>query len=516
MAAKRIAMRKIYEVLRLFFSGRLKQRAIARSVKCSRPTVAEYLARAEKAGITDWEQVQVMNEEHLERLLFGQGPPKKTGSRTPDWNAIHAELKRPGVTRELLWQEYRQEIPDGYGRSQFNALYAAWKKKLSPVMRQAHRAGEKMFVDYCDGLALTDPLTGELIPTQLFVAALGASSYTFAEATRTQQVPDWLESHVHAFEFYGGVATLTIPDNLRSGVSRACRYEPELNPSYRDLAEHYGTCVIPARVRKPRDKAKVEAAVLVAQRWIMAALRNRVFHTITEMNAAIREKLETINRRPMRHVGKSRLELFETIDRPALKTLPPTRYEFAQFHKATVNIDYHVVFEDHFYSAPYKLIHEVVELRITARTVEILQKGQRIDSHIRSFVKGGYSTKKEHMPESHRAHAEWTPSRIIAWVGMIGPAAADLVKAMLATKAHPEQAYRSALGIIRLAKTNGNDRVEQAAAKAVTLGSPKYRTVKTILANKMESVPVPVADVQSEQQPSLFVLENLRGSTYYK
>jgi transposase len=516
MAAMRIAMRKIHEVLRLHFLGHLKQRAIARSVKCSRPAVADYLARTAKAGIASWEQVQALDEAQLERLLFSQGRPEKTGSRSPpDWNAMHAELKRPGVTRELLWQEYKQEFPDGYQRSQFNALYAVWKKKLDPVMRQEHRAGEKMFVDYCDGLALTDRLTGEPIPTQLFVAALGASSCTFAEATRTQQLPDWLASHVHAFEFYGGVTALIIPDNLKSGVNKPCRYEAEINPSYRDLAEHYGACVIPARARKPRDKAKAEAAVLVAQRWILAALRNRTFYELGELNVAIRELLEKINNRPLRHVGKSRRELFETIDRPALKALPPTRYEFAEFRKATVNIDYHVAFGDHFYSAPYALIHEVVELRVTAKTIEILHKGRRIDSHVRSFLKGKYSTKSEHMPRAHREHAEWTPSRIVQWTATIGPAAAALVAAMLAAKAHPEQAYRSALGVIRLAKTHGAERAEKAAARAVALGSPSYRTVKNILANGLESAPVPQGVESRPELPSESALENVRGTAYY-
>jgi len=510
-------MRKIQEVLRLYFSGHLKQRAIARAVGCSRPAVADYIRRAEIAGIGDWEKIRSLDETQLEHLLFPQADDNRSDRKQiPDWNKVHAELKRNGVTRELLWQEYRREFPNGYGRSSFNALYRDWEKKLSPVMRQTHRAGEKMFVDYCDGLFLTDPETGERKQTQLFVAALGASSYTFAEATLSQTLPEWLDSHVHSFEFFRGVTDLTIPDNLKSGVSRACRYEPELNPSYRDLAVHYDTCIIPARRKKPRDKAKVEAAVLVAQRWILAVLRNRTFHSLADMNRAIRALLERINNRTMRHIGKSRRELYETIDRPALKPLPLLRYEFTEIKKAKVNIDYHVVFDGHFYSVPYTLIHAAVELRVNTRTVEILHKGRRIDSHVRSRVRGGYSTKKEHMPPSHREYLEWTPSRIVAWAQTVGDSTAALVQAMMNTRRHPEQAYRAALGIIRLAKKHGRERVEKASARAIALNSPGFRTVDTILKNRVESVPLPETQSARPEQPLLFSAENLRGKNYYR
>ena len=516
MAAKRISMRRIREILRLHFVAHLRQRAIARGLGCSRPVVAEYLARAAEAGLSSWEQVEPLDESELERLLSQQERELPSPRPVADWKYVHAELKRDGVTRELLWQEYREQHPNGYGLSQFKALYARWTKCLSVVMRQQHRAGEKMFVDYCDGLSLVDARTGELIPTQLFVSALGASSYTFAEATLSQELSSWLQSHVHAFEFYNGVAAITVPDNLRSGVTKPCRYEAGINPSYQDLAVHYGTCVIPARVRKPRDKAKVEAAVLVAQRWILAVLRNRTFHTLTEMNAAISELLEKLNRRVMRQFRQSRLELYETIDRPALKPLPPTRYIFADWAKAKVNIDYHVEFDHHYYSVPYTLAHEVLELRASAMTVEIYRKGRRIYSHDRSYHKTErYVTRPEHMPESHRAHAEWTPSRIVQWAGTIGTATAALVETMLARKAHPEQAYRSALGIIRLAKSLGEQRVELAANKALVLNSPSYHTIKSILKNNTEAVPLKTTSPQSEPEP-LFAQAHIRGGTTYQ
>lgn len=505
-------MRKIREILRLHFLA-LGKRAIARSVGCARPTVTDYVERAQKAGLTTWEQVQALDTVELERRLF---PPDRRGVQDralPDWKAIHEELKRPGVTRELLWLEYKAEHPEGYERSQFKALYAAWKKKLSPVMRQEHRAGEKMFVDYCDGLFLTSALTGEQTRTQLFVAALGASSYTFAEASISQQLPDWLESHVHAYEFFGGVSALTIPDNLKSGVRKPGRYEAEINPSYQELAVHYGTCVIPARVRKPRDKAKVEAAVLVAQRWILARLRNRIFYSIEDMNAAIRPLLAQMNERRMRHVGRSRRELFETLDRPALFPLPPTRYVFAELIRARVNIDYHVVCHGHFYSVPHQLVHSEVELRVTAHTVEILHKNRRINSHERSLQKGGYTTKREHMPRAHREYAEWTPSRIIQWTGTIGTATATLVETMLQRKQHPELAYRAALGIVRLAQKHSPQRVELAAARAIALDSPSYQTVKGILLTHTESMPL--RTVRGPQAESALSREAGRGSSYY-
>ena len=354
-------MRKLKEIFRLRWEQGKSPELIALSIGCGRTTVREYMARAKRAGLTSWAEVENLSEDELEKKLFSRTLSQlgMRGSTTthpiPDWVKIHQELSRPGVTIQLLWQEYLEEHPDGLKYSRFTELYGFWKKKLSLVMRQNHRAGEKAFVDYCDGLCLVDPQTGELQKTQLFVGALGLSSYTFAEATLSQSLPHWLMSHVKMYEFFQGVPEITVPDNLKSGVKVACYYDPEVNPSYRDLASHYKTVVLPARVKKPRDKAKVEAAVLVAQRWILAVLRNRTFTSLHDMNAAIQERLEWLNGRTMRHLGKSRRELWENMDRPALKTLPEARYEFAAWAKPRVNIDYHVEYEHHFYSAPYFL-----------------------------------------------------------------------------------------------------------------------------------------------------------------
>jgi transposase len=410
MAQERLAMRDIREILRLHFSGRSRN-SIALSMGCGRTTVSDYLSRATVCGVTNYEVVRGLDDTELERRLGFFRPfqvvEKRVATKVlPDFAKIHEELKRDGVTIILLWQEYREENSNGYQFTQFCEYYRRWKRKLSVVMRQVHRAGEKSFVDYCDGLCLTDPYTGEKTPTQLFVGALGASSYTFAEATLSQGLPHWLMSHVRMYEFFNGVSEITVPDNLRSGVSKACFYDPEINPSYQDLAEHYDTCILPAKVRSPRYKAKAEVAVLVAQRWILAVLRNRTYYSLAELNAAIAELLTKLNHRVMRHLGKSRRELYETIDLPKLKPLPSTRYEFGEWKKARVNIDYHIEFDHNYYSCHYSLVHERVRVRATAQTVEIFLKGRRIASHVRSYLRGKYLTDGAHRPATHKFVAE--------------------------------------------------------------------------------------------------------------
>lgn len=428
------------------------------------------------------------------------------------------------VTMELLWTEYREQNPGGYGHTQFFEHYRRWKGKLSVVMRQHHKAGEKTFIDYSgDGLWLTNPETGERKEVELFVAALGASSYVYAEATASQTLPDWVSSHVRMAEFFGGVAEIWVPDNLKSGVNKSDRYEPLLNETYRECAGHYGACVIPARAGKARDKAKVEVSVQVAQRWILARLRGRLFTSIQEMNEAIWECLEILNNRKMRHVNKSRLELFEEIEKSALKPLPAGRYQFAEWKKVTVNIDYHITFDHHRYSVPYQLVHESCDVRATATTVEIFRRGKRIVSHLRSYKRGGYTTLKEHMPKGHREYAEWTPERVIRWSKQIGPATATLVEKILATKVHPQQGFMAALGLIRLEKPYGKERVERASHRAVEVGAHSYQFVKQMLKNNMDGAgrgfdesPMPEQKdpITNEIQLALGA-ENIRGSGYY-
>jgi len=515
-------VRKIKDLLRLHWVGGVNScRQLGLSVGCSKTAVADCLRRAAAAGLTSWEAIAGLDEEELEKRLYpsarsGGAPPRSVQRPQPDWSKVREELARRDhqVTLALLWQEYKSEHPEGYQYSQFAELYRRFEKKLSVVLRQPHRAGEKVFVDFCDGLWLTDPNTGTMISTQLFVGALGASSYTFAIATLTQELPIWLDCHVRLFEFMGGVTGLVICDNLRSGVKHPDRYEAELNASYRELATHYGTCIIPTRVRKPRDKGKVEAAVLVAQRWILAVLRHRRFYHLDELNYAIAELLAKLNDRVMRHVKQSRRQMYERLDRPALKPLPAQPYEYAEWKQVGANIDYHVSYDEHFYSVPYLLTGETLWCRATQHTIELFHKGKRITSHVCSFVKYGYSTHPEHRPASHRAHLEWTPSRLINWGKNIGPHTAAVVEHVIRSKPHPEQGYRSALGLLRLSDRFSSARLEKACERAITIRSASYRTVKTMLKKGMEAAPLPDQIPVQDSLESLGSV-NVRGRRYY-
>jgi transposase len=519
VAQERLAMRKIKDLLRLsLVGGMTSRRQLAQAVGCSKTAVSDCLRRAVVAGLADWEAVTGLDEEELERRLYPSQSNSKLKARrprpAPDWAEVRTELARRDhhVTLALLWQEYKAEQPDGYQYSQFCDLYRRFEKNLSVVLRQAHRGGEKIFVDFCDGIPLIDVRTGELIATELFVGTLGASSYTFATASLSQELPVWLDCHVRMYEYFQGVSALTICDNLRSGVTHPDRYEAEVNAAYRDLASHYGTCVYPTRVRKPRDKGKVEAAVLVSQRWILAALRHRQFYHLGEMNAAISELLVKLNDRVMRHVKQSRRDLYERLDRPALKPLPAKRYEYSEWKEVKANIDYHVSFDDHFYSVPYTMVGEKFWCRATHHIVELYHKGKRITGHVRSFVKYGYSTHPEHRPASHRAHLEWTPSRLIDWGKTIGPHTAAVVEHVIRSRPHPEQGYRSALGLLRLSNRLGTSRLEQACERAIAIGSASYRTVKTILKRRMEAAPLPD---QTEDATAGLGAANVRGGRYY-
>ncbi len=505
-------MRKIKEVLRLKFEGELSKRQIARCCHISRPTVTGYLNRFKEADLS-WPAAVEMDDATLERKLYPPAPALPVIERTmPDWSHVHRELRRKGVTLALLWHEYKATHPEGYRYSWFCKQYRAWAGKLDVVMRQEHRAGEKLFVDYAgQTVEVVDRRTGEVRQAQIFVAVLGASNYTYAEATWTQQLADWIGSHVRAFEFLGGASELIVPDNLRSGVSKAHRYEPDLNPTYQDLANHYGVAVLPARARRPRDKAKVEAGVLLVERWILAALRNQTFFSLEQLNREIARLLKRLNERAFKKLPGSRRELFEQLDRPALHPLPAQAYEFAEWKKVRVNIDYHVEIEGHYYSVPYQLVRRQLEARYTARTVECFHKGQRVASHIRSLLKGHHTTLPEHMPKSHRQYAEWTPQRLIRWAGKSGPATARVVQTILERRAYPQQGFRSCLGIMRLGKSFGQDRLEAACRRALKLGACSYKSIESILRQGLDRQALP------EQQELDLSLEhdNIRGSDYY-
>ncbi|MCA9759569.1 MAG: IS21 family transposase, partial [Candidatus Eisenbacteria bacterium] len=424
-----------------------------------------------------------------------------------------SELSHPGVTLQLLWIEYIQEHPDGYQYSRFCDLYRDFRRKLHPTMRQVHRSGEKIFVDFSGKRPeIVDPETGELRQVELFVGAFGASHFFYAEAVPSQELPHWIAAHVRMFEYFGGVSQVLVPDNLKSGVRAPCRYEPEVNRTYEEMARHYGAVVIPARSGKPRDKSKVENSVLLVQRWILAALRHRTFFSLAELNRSIRELLSPLNDRPLQKLGVSRRELFEQLDRPALQPLPRNRYEIGIWKRCRVNIDYHIEVEKNVYSVPFSLLREEVEARITGTTVEVFHKNTRIASHRRLPGRGRASTQSEHMPSSHRAHAEWTPSRILSWAQKTGPATGDLVAHILKSRPHPEQGYRACLGILRLGKRYGDSRLESACERALHLRSYSYRTVKNILASGVDRCPLEEPTTSTISLPSH---ENVRGSDYY-
>ena len=503
-------MRKIRETLRLHYDAGLGVRAISRSLKASPSTVREYLVRAKLQGLS-WPLPESLDDAALLQRLY---PTPRTNSKRlppPQWSKVHRELRRKGVTLALLWEEYKAVHPEGMQYSWFCARYREWAAKVDVVMRQEHRAGERMFVDYAGHtVAVANRDTGELREAQIFVAVLGASNYTYAEATWTQTLPDWIASHVRAFQFMGGSTELLIPDNLRSAVSRANRYEPDTNPTYHDLACHYAVAVLPARVKKPRDKAKAEVGVQVVERWVLAALRNRTFFSLVELNAAIAKLLERLNNRPFRKLPGSRRELFEQLDRPALRPLPAQRYVFAQWKKARVNIDYHVEVEHHYYSVPHALVGRQLDVRLTATTVECLYRGQRVASHMRSPLKGRHTTADEHMPEKHRKMGQWSPERFIRWATTIGPDTVALIENVLRSRRHPQQAFRSCLGILRLASSYGEERLEAAAGRAVAIGAHSYRSVESILNHRLDERPSEQIELGLDIKHT-----NIRGAGYY-
>jgi transposase len=506
-------MRKTKEILRLRFELGLGQRQIARSCSIAQSSVYECLKRAEAAGVT-WPLPEGWDDHKLEAALYGD-PPRRVyeGRRTaPDFATIHQELQsNRNLTLQLLWAEYRQQNPEGYRYSRFCELYKRWRKKLDVVLRQQHNAGEKLFVDYAGAtIPVQNPQTGEVREAAIFVAVLGASSYTFAEATSSQQLHCWIGSHMRAFEFFGGTTKLVIPDNCRTGVIKACRYEPDLNRTYHEMAQHYGVAIMPARPYRPRDKAKAESGVQIVQRWIVAALRHQRFFSMEELNGAIRELLEKLNNRPFRKRSGSRASLFAELDRPALQPLPSERYEFGEWATARVNIDYHVEFDRHYYSVPYTLTGKLVEVKATMNTVEIFHQGQRVASHARSRQAYKASSVMEHRPKSHQAHLEWTPSRLVNWAQSVGPATAKLVEIILASKPHPEMGYRSCLGIMRLSQKYSLKRVEAAAERAVLTGACSYKSLKSILERSLDSQPL-----ATNPSPPAVEHDNIRGPHYF-
>lgn len=511
MANRSISMRMAREIIRLYFGLHLKKRQIGRACGVSPSTVVYYVRKAEEAGLA-WPLPEDLDDVALEAMLSERRSSPKPARPLPVMEEVHRELRQKGVTLQLLWLEYKERCPDGYQYTRFCEIYHQWAKHLDVSLRQEHRAGEKMFIDFAGkGIPITDPSTGEVTEAEIFVAVLGASNYTYAEALPSQGLPFWIRAHIHAFEYFHGVSEILVSDNLKAGVTKACRYEPDLNPVYLSLAQHYGTAIIPARPYKPKDKAKVEAGVLLVTRWITAALRHHTFFNIEELNKNIWELLERLNTRKFRKLNSSRRELFETLERPCLKPLPVERYRYIDFKRPTVNIDYHIDVERHFYSVPYQLTGKKVEVFLSADTVEIFLSSRRIVIHHRSLQKGKYTTLTEHMPKSHQKHLEWTPSRILQWAEQTGPSTAQLVETILSTRPHPEQGFRSCLGILRLGKKYTPERLESASTRAVHIRAFSYKSIHSILETGFDRMPLPG---QKEVTPVIHH-DNIRGKEYF-
>jgi transposase len=490
----------------------MSQRAVARSLGLAQGTVSKYLNRTRRAGLTWPLPPELDDDVRLEDRLYPPASDLPSDERPqPDWAVVHRELRRQSVTLMLLWEEYCDTTSDGFSYSWFCERYKEWAGRLKLSLRQVHVAGEKLFVDYSGHtMEVVDGLSGEVLSTQIFVAVLGASNYTYVEATLTQSLPDWISSHVRAFSFFGGVARQTVPDNLKAGITRACFHEPMVNRTYADLARHYGTAILPARPYRPKDKAKAEVGVQIVGRWILARLRNRRFFSLAALNEAIHDLLADLNDRTLRGWGRSRRQLFDELDRPALIELPAEPYEYAEWKRCRVNLDYHVEIAKHYYSVPHGLARQEVEARITGRTVEIFLRGKRVASHLRSTLAHRPTTVAEHMPSSHRRYRDWTHERIRRDAAKVGPDADTLIEVILRSRPHPEQGFRSAIGILGLVKRYGAERVDAACARALLLNARSYKSVATILKNGTDKT----AAATQETAPVL-LHSNIRGRGYY-
>ena len=505
VAQARLPVRKIREVLRLKAAG-VSERQIATTVGVVRSTVQLCVRRAKAAGLS-FASAEQFSEDELHRRLYRR-EARPSGRPEPDYAAIHRELSRPGVTRLLLWQEYKAAHPDGFQYSVFCERLNRWLSTQEPVLRQSHAPGDKVFVDYAgQTVSVTDRYTGELREAQVFVGVLGCSNLTFAEATWTQQRADWLGSHVRMLESFGGVPRAIVPDNLKSAVTRARRYEPELNPSYQDFAEHYGLAILPARVRKPRDKAKVETAVQIVERWILARLRNRTFFTLGELNEAIAGLLADLNTRPFKKLEGCRRSRFEEREQAVLRPLPARPYQFGEWRRAKVHPDYHVEVKRAYYSVPYRLIGQRVDVRLTAHTVEVFHQGQIVASHLRASIRGRRVTQHNHRPPQHTAVIEQSLSRVLERAGRIGPATLEVLRRQAQRRKHPEETLRSAQGILRLARDFTPAKLEGACERALAIQSYSYRAVRTLIETPAQPKPQSSLDLAHD---------NVRGPEYFQ
>ena len=507
----KISMKKISEIFRQRFVLKLTYREIANSLGISIATVSDYLCRAKVIGIS-WPLPEGITDQELYDKLFLPVHATTKKRVTPEWQYIHQELHKKGVTLHLLWREYREQHTNGVGYARFCQLYQRYTKTLSPIMRQRHKAGEKVFVDYSGMTINWIDINGNTFTAEVFVGSLGASQKIFAEATASQQLPDWINSHINMFEYFGGCTEIVVPDNLKSGTTKAHRYDPDINANYQRFSEHYGVAIVPARVASPKDKSLAEIGVNIVEKQILAPLRNKIFHSLGEINAEIKKRLLPINNQKFQKMDTTREKLFEELDKPALKPLPPTRYKYEIWKKAKISIDYHFVFEDCYYSVPYQHIGKQVEIIATNKTIECFYNHQRIATHERSYKKYSFTTIEEHMPKNHQEHAKFSPGRLKNWAAKIGNSTLLFIEHMIKSRAFPQQAYRACLGLLRLSNRYSESRLNEACSKALSVGATRYQQVEAILKNNLEKVSVN----NSKEETPLILHENIRGSDYYQ
>ena len=502
-------MRQLREILRLRLHADLSMRQIRDSLRLSLGAVQKVISKADELGL-DWDAIEKLDEQQLARAIYPESDTRASIQlELPDWGEIVQELKGKGVTKHLLWEEYTQQYPNrSYSYPQYCFLYKDWLKKQKRSMRQTHKADDKLFVDYA---GQTVPIvrgdTGEVRSAQIFVAVLGASNYTFCEATWSQSLPDWLGSHARALEFIGGVPKLIVPDNLKSGVTKACRYDPDLNPSYQQLGAHYGTAIMPARPRKPQDKAKAEVGVQIIERWILARLRHHTFFSLAELNQCIRALLVEVNNRPFKQLKGTRQQWFESLDKPALMPLPKHQYQYTDIKTVKVNVDYHIQYDQHLYSVPHQLVGEKLELHAKDHLIEIYFQNKRVTSHARKYHPGT-TTDAAHMPVKHEKHHQWTPGRLMNWAKDLGDEVLLWVQAQLKQKQHEEQAYRVCLGLLNLSRVYPSKRINNACAIANQNKLYRLKQIKSILQSNQDQL-LP----ESKEQLSLLPQshENIRG-----
>lgn len=514
MPAESISMRKLKEILRLKYEAKLSNRKIGTSLSISPGTVSTYINRAKLMGIAAWPLPAQWDDVKLNKHFLQTKVKPRTAIPLPNWSVFHPQLKRKGVTKQLLWQEYVERNADNhYSYPQMCRIFKEWLSRQQPSMRQIHQYGEKLFIDYCGPtIPIVNPETGEFRGAQIFVAVMGGSNYTFAEATLSQQLEDWVMSHVRAFQFFGAVPDIIVPDNLKSATTRACKYDPDLNPTYQQFAAHYNVAIIPARPLRPKDKAKAENGVLIVERWIMAVLRNETFYSLTQLNQRIRELLLRLNTKPFQKLPGNRSSEFNTHELQAMRPLPLLAYQYTYIKKVKVNVDYHIEVNKHYYSVPYGLLKKRIDAHVSEKMVKLYYQNQCVAQHIRSHRVGGYSTLTEHMPKAHQDYAKWTPERLKQWAAKLGEYVLQWVEYQLASKAHPQQSYKVCFGLLSLSKTYPKERLNAACQRALDTGGYRLQNVKLILKNNLD---------QEQHQPKQADLlidlkhDNVRGKNYY-